>query len=256
MRICAKEKCNNPVPKYYITDDGKKHNCQKRKFCIECSPFGLHNTKNLNNKNTGICSKCGNQSQKGKQLCYSCYFNDRLVKISKRVYDIIGYDCWYCGYDKGISGQSMLDFHHIDPKNKLFNLSTRETVGHSWNRVKEELQKCVSLCCRCHREYHYGLISDSIINDIYKSKWIDINNDINKMMLLNNKKEGRICAICNNEFFKYTKYCSSECCEIGKRKVKDRPSKEQLLKEIEKTNYCIVGKEYGVSDNTIRKWIK
>ncbi len=43
---------------------------------------------------------------------------------------------------------------------------------------------------------------------------------------------------------------------LNKRKVKNRPSKEQLLKEIEETNYCAVGRKYGVSDNTIRKWLK
>jgi len=41
-----------------------------------------------------------------------------------------------------------------------------------------------------------------------------------------------------------------------KRKVKNRPSKEQLLKEIEETNYCAVGRKYGVSDTCIRKWLK
>ena len=40
------------------------------------------------------------------------------------------------------------------------------------------------------------------------------------------------------------------------RKVKNRPSKEQLLKEIKETNYCAVGRKYGVSDNAIRKWLK
>ena len=47
-----------------------------------------------------------------------------------------------------------------------------------------------------------------------------------------------------------------KCLGFNNRKVKDRPSKEQLLKEIEKTNYCVVGRKYGVSDNAIRKWIK
>jgi len=28
------------------------------------------------------------------------------------------------------------------------------------------------------------------------------------------------------------------------------------MKEIEESNYVQVGKKYGVSDNTIRKWIK
>ena len=40
------------------------------------------------------------------------------------------------------------------------------------------------------------------------------------------------------------------------RKVKDRPSKEILMKEIEDMGYCGVGRKYGVSDNAIRKWIK
>lgn len=40
------------------------------------------------------------------------------------------------------------------------------------------------------------------------------------------------------------------------RKVKNRPSKEQLLQEIKETNYCAVGRKYGVSDNAVRKWLK
>lgn len=43
---------------------------------------------------------------------------------------------------------------------------------------------------------------------------------------------------------------------IRKRKVENRPPVEQLLKEIKETNYSAVGRKYGVSDNSIRKWIK
>jgi very-short-patch-repair endonuclease len=42
---------------------------------------------------------------------------------------------------------------------------------------------------------------------------------------------------------------------LKERKV-ERPSYEQLKKEIEETSYCAVGRKYGVSDNAIRKWIK
>jgi len=38
------------------------------------------------------------------------------------------------------------------------------------------------------------------------------------------------------------------------RKV-ERPSYEELLCEIEKTSYLTVGREYGVSDNAVRKWV-
>lgn len=40
------------------------------------------------------------------------------------------------------------------------------------------------------------------------------------------------------------------------RKVINRPPKEQLLIEIKETSFVDVGKKYGVTDNTIRKWCK
>jgi len=176
-RICAKQDCENNVPKYYVTEDGKKHNLQKRKFCLECSPFGQHNTKDLNNfSDRGVCKKCGNPTQKGsnRSKCHSCYLNERQIRVSKKVYDLIGYDCWKCGYDEGIKAQSVLDFHHIHPEDKLFALTTRELVGHSWEKVWNEIQKCTSLCCRCHREYHTGMITYEEIKKIYDERWKEI----------------------------------------------------------------------------------
>lgn len=49
--------------------------------------------------------------------------------------------------------------------------------------------------------------------------------------------------------------CADIDRSISQRKVQ-RPSYEQLLKEIEETNYTQVGKKYGVSDNAVRKWLK
>jgi hypothetical protein len=40
-----------------------------------------------------------------------------------------------------------------------------------------------------------------------------------------------------------------------RRKV-ERPSYDQLLREIEQTSYLAVGRKYGVSDNAIRKWVR
>jgi Zn finger protein HypA/HybF involved in hydrogenase expression len=50
-----------------------------------------------------------------------------------------------------------------------------------------------------------------------------------------------------------TGLCSS-CYSKSQRKV-ERPSKEQLLQEVNQSSYVAVGKKYGVSDNAIRKWI-
>ncbi|MFL5896097.1 MAG: hypothetical protein ACJ76Z_13435 [Thermoleophilaceae bacterium] len=40
-----------------------------------------------------------------------------------------------------------------------------------------------------------------------------------------------------------------------KRKV-ERPSYEQLLREIAETSWSAVGRKYGVSDNAVRKWVR
>ncbi len=60
---------------------------------------------------------------------------------------------------------------------------------------------------------------------------------------------------CGNEISKDANKCR-DCYEKAQRKVKNRPSYEQLIKEIEETNYVQVGKKYDVSDNAIRKWVK
>lgn len=56
----------------------------------------------------------------------------------------------------------------------------------------------------------------------------------------NKEKASPICKVCNN---------------IKQRKV-ERPTYKKLMKEIRETNYCAVGRKYGVSDNAIRKWVK
>ncbi len=59
---------------------------------------------------------------------------------------------------------------------------------------------------------------------------------------------------CGNEKFRTSKICS-KCRSKNNRKVKDRPSLEQLLKDIKELKYVGTGKKYGVSDNTIRNWV-
>lgn len=256
-RICAKEGCNNNVPRYYTTEDGKKHNCQRRKFCFECSPFGFHNTSQKNRKRDGcVCPKCGRPSLTDTRKCYSCYFNERQVSVSEKVYSLVGYDCWLCGYNKGFKARSVLEFHHMVPKEKLFNLTTREFVGHSWIKVVKELQKCVSLCCRCHREYHAGIIAEDKIKNIYKERWNEIGDIEEVDKKENSNKNVRKCRVCKKALTKLQEvYCSNDCRSFDRR-IKERPTKEQLKKDIDSNSFVSIGIKYGVSDNTIRKWAK
>ena len=40
------KKCNNLIP-YRVVVDGVQRNLKNRKFCLSCSPFGKHNTKDI-----------------------------------------------------------------------------------------------------------------------------------------------------------------------------------------------------------------
>lgn len=63
--------------------------------------------------------------------------------------------CSVCGYSKYIGA---LEFHHVDPASKEFGLGL-DGLTRSWERIKNEVDKCVLLCSNCHRELHAGLIS-------------------------------------------------------------------------------------------------
>jgi len=71
-------------------------------------------------------------------------------------------------------------------------------------------------------------------------------------------KNKKPCEICGNQFYPdkfWSKYCSIRCCNYSRRKP-NRPSLEQLEKDVSKMTMCAVGRKYGVSDNAIRKWIR
>jgi hypothetical protein len=59
---------------------------------------------------------------------------------------------------------------------------------------------------------------------------------------------------CGVEILKKSKMCQS-CLGKSKRRV-ERPDRNILLKEIEEFGYSKVGIKYGVSGNSIKKWVK
>lgn len=143
------------------------------------------------------------------------------VKTKKRMINSFGGKCGICGYNKCIYA---LDFHHLDPNEKEFGMG--EIIGKpiSWDKISNELRKCICVCSNCHREIHSGItkIPDNVkrFDEKYNKEY-------------KNKRE-----------------------IFSTRKVKNRPSKEQLLKEVKMLGYCGTGRKYGVSDNTIRRWLK
>jgi 5-methylcytosine-specific restriction endonuclease McrA len=64
------------------------------------------------------------------------------------------------------------------------------------------------------------------------------------------------CMNCKNEVTNKV-FCDtcSDAFAMKKRKV-DRPSLDVLLKDIDELGFSATGRKYGVSDNSIRKWVR
>ena len=54
----------------------------------------------------------------------------------------------------GIKDYRVLDFHHISPTEKKWNVSAISKIP-SMTRLKQEIDKCDILCANCHRIYHH-----------------------------------------------------------------------------------------------------
>lgn len=63
-----------------------------------------------------------------------------------------GGKCEICGYDRC---NRALEFHHKNPSEKDFTISGRSL---SFDRLKDEVDKCLLVCSNCHSEIHDGLI--------------------------------------------------------------------------------------------------
>lgn len=59
------------------------------------------------------------------------------------------------------------------------------------------------------------------------------------------KRKSKMCVKCRNEYLKQKN-----------RKVSNRPNKKILNIEVQRNGYRGTGRKYGVSDNTIRNWLK
>lgn len=90
-------------------------------------------------------------NQNRDELCDKGKVRSKYTRASnkERLYSFKS-PCVKCGEDR----KYVIDFHHIDPSTKVFNIST---VGVHYSNVDLgiEVKKCVCLCRNCHTEYHY-----------------------------------------------------------------------------------------------------
>lgn len=120
------------------------------------------------------CKKCVDEINNIKRPLYNDYYVDYRKKNKAKIavktrkhyinnnlnwIELIATEkdlvCEKCGYDKTWAG---LDFHHKDPREKETTvhqlMKSSVPTEEKWEKMKQELAKCVVLCATCHREEH------------------------------------------------------------------------------------------------------
>ncbi|HEX5186504.1 MAG TPA: hypothetical protein VFV86_06400 [Nitrososphaeraceae archaeon] len=135
------------------------------KICKKCNQLKelkeFNKAENIGKKD-GLSSWCKFCVREKSKLFYEKNKEKQKLKFQKQNKEksLILYSlkedkkCEKCGYNKCME---VLDFHHLDPNQKEFNISNfgRMKGFTKLDQVIEEIKKCVVLCSNCHREFHY-----------------------------------------------------------------------------------------------------
>lgn len=128
--------------------------CNKCKQEREESDFKIRS--NTGKPNT-ICIICQREYKLKDYYKNKKSYIDRNINTKKRNKEYIlefksSNPCSNCGEED----PRCLDFHHIDPKSKVLEVSKLAHNG-CIDLVKLEIKKCIMLCANCHRKLHSKL---------------------------------------------------------------------------------------------------
>jgi transposase len=131
-----------------------------RRYELKPSPRRKRGTENGPREIVSRCKRHGETSfvreGRGYYRCKRCRMDrvsQRRQVIKRKLVDEAGGKCLICGYD---GCQQALEFHHLDPSSKEFDLG-RKGVTRSLAKSRAEARKCVLLCANCHREVEAGI---------------------------------------------------------------------------------------------------
>ena len=152
MRNC--KKCGEYIP-WQKKIGGKVRYFGGRKFCIQCSPLGTHNTRRDDPLKAPLKGKPVNGKRPYSQWAeeQKRMHRQRVSKTGTerkaKLVSMSGGKCSRCGYCKSLRS---LCFHHRN--DKKFALTVKSLKKHSWEEIIVEWSKCDLVCANCHGEIH------------------------------------------------------------------------------------------------------
>lgn len=139
-----------------------------------------------------------------------------------------------CNYDRC---PEALDFHHIDPFQKDFQMGDILASPQRWTIIVAELKKCVLLCANCHRELHAGVANIPENAAVFDEAWEDY-RAIEKTFLT------EVCY-CGAPMRPEAKHCSLRCAGIHRERFDwNDYDLSTMLKTMTRTQ---ISREIGVS---------
>lgn len=140
--------------------------------CTKCGITATHEKglelfnkdKRLPYGRTTICKKCNaikhNKWMKDNRNKLNIWRRNDFKNKQQKLADYIGgIKCVKCGFSH--TSFAPFDFHHVNPETK--DISISDAINRKWERLIEEVDKCILLCSNCHRIEHERLRNDSSI---------------------------------------------------------------------------------------------
>jgi hypothetical protein len=272
--IC--QNCNSEFNSKVIID-GKERNLQRRKYCLNCSPFGDVNKKIVPSKRTSIIWTTP---------------LEEFLKIVKESFTITECLQKLGLVNKGRNNKTFLT--RVKEENISIDHIRRNCSSAGGNTKKIPLENYLVEGREIHgstikkRLIEAGLMKDECVVcgqlPIWNGKPLSLELDHINGNRFDNRIENLriICPHCHSQtdtfrgrankgkkfYQEVKKYecqdCGSEitcgaercttCYQKSQRKVV-RPNREILLADIAELGYSGTGRKYGVSDNAVRKWL-
>jgi len=126
--------------------------CSHCKIEKKLDEFYPSKVKNIKNSKNPWCISCHKENKKkhyseNKEQYHNNNFKNTLWLLEIK----LTLKCERCGFNH----PAALDFHHKDPNDKMFKISSRVTINSKRKeKVIEEMKKCIVLCSNCHRIEH------------------------------------------------------------------------------------------------------
>ena len=158
--ICNRCGIDKPMSEFYPEKNSKSG---IRKICKECTKKRVSERYEQNKEQILEYHKRYHTKHRDSQRALYKEYYDKIQSLKT--------PCAKCGETR----KYVLDFHHIDPKEKSFNIN-KKTSKSDFSIIENEVKKCICLCRNCHMEYHffYGLNPDDpreTLNEYLNERW-------------------------------------------------------------------------------------